>query len=161
MVDVDRVAHEEHRSRSELLREAMRAYMETRKHDLQTDRLALREPAAEWRIRPPGSGLQERDRQTAREFRRRLEAILTVLDLRIFGSRARGDALPDSDLDIFIEVETITPALRERVFEVSWEVGFDMDRVISPMVVTREELDLGAMGASPLVLNVTREGVRP
>jgi hypothetical protein len=32
------------------------------------------------------------DRQIARELRRRLEVIAPLLDLRVFGSRARGDA---------------------------------------------------------------------
>jgi predicted nucleotidyltransferase len=105
--------------------------------------------------------LTERDRQIACEFQRRLAEVAPVLDLRVFGSRARGDAAPDSDLDVFIELETCTPDLRRRISEIAWEVGFEMDRVISTVVATREELERGAMGANLLVLNVEREGVRP
>ncbi len=105
--------------------------------------------------------LTETDRKIAREFQHRLAAVVPILDLRVFGSRARGDAAPDSDLDIFIEVETLTPQLRQRISEIAWEVGFEMDRVISTVVTTRKELEHGAMGANPLVLNVEREGVRP
>ena len=105
--------------------------------------------------------LSEADRQIAREFQRRLMAIAPVLDLRVFGSRARGDAAPDSDLDVFIELEESTPELRHRISEIAWEVGFEMDRVITTVVTTRAELEHGAMGANPLVLNVEREGVRP
>ena len=105
--------------------------------------------------------LTTKDRQIAREFQRRLEAITPLLDLRVFGSRARGYAAPDSDLDIFIELEETTPELRQRISEIAWEVGFEMDRVISTVVTTRAELEHGAMGANPLVLNVEQEGVRP
>ncbi len=105
--------------------------------------------------------LSERDRQIVREFQRRLLAILPVLDLRVFGSRARGDAAPDSDLDVFIELEETTPESRQRITEIAWEVGFEMDRVISTVVTTRSELEEGAMGANPLYLDVEREGVRP
>jgi predicted nucleotidyltransferase len=105
--------------------------------------------------------LTETDRQIVREFQRRLMAIVPVLDLRVFGSRARGDATPDSDLDVFIELEESTPDLRRRISEIAWEVGFEMDRVISTVVTTRADLEQGAMGANPLVLNVEREGVRP
>lgn len=101
------------------------------------------------------------DRRIAREFRRRLSAIAPILDLRVFGSRVRGDAAPDSDLDLFIELEEATPELRQRISEIAWEVGFEMDRVITPVVTTRHDLEHGAMGANPLVLNVEREGVRP
>ena len=105
--------------------------------------------------------LTEIDRQIVREFQRRLADIVSVLDLRVFGSRARGEAAPDSDLDVFIELETSTPELRQRISEIAWEVGFEMERVISTVVTTRAELEHGAMGANPLVLNVEREGVRP
>jgi predicted nucleotidyltransferase len=105
--------------------------------------------------------LAETDRRIVREFQRRLAAIVPVVDLRVFGSRARGDAAPDSDLDVFIELEESTPDLRRRISEIAWEVGFEMDRVISTVVTTSAELEEGAMGANPLVLNVEREGVRP
>ena len=105
--------------------------------------------------------LTEIDRKIAREFQRRLTSLVQVLDLRVFGSRARGDAEPDSDLDLFIEVETCTQELRQRISEVAWEVGFEMDRVICTVVTTPFDLEHGAMGANPLILNVQREGVRP
>jgi predicted nucleotidyltransferase len=108
----------------------------------------------------PDEILTETDRQIVREFQRRLAAIASVLDLRVFGSRARGDAAPDSDLDVFVELEACTPELRRRISEIAWEVGFEMDRVISTVVTTRAELELGAMGANPLALNVAREGIR-
>lgn len=101
------------------------------------------------------------DRQIAREFQNRLATVVPLLDLRVFGSRARGQAAPEADLDVFVEVEAITPQLRERISEIAWEVGFERDRVISTIVITREELEHGAMGASPLILNIEREGVRP
>jgi len=105
--------------------------------------------------------LTETDRQIIHEFQRRLANVVPVLDLRVFGSRVRGDAVPDSDLDVFIEVEACTPQLRRCISEVAWEVGFEMDRIISTVVTTRAELEHGAMGANPLVLNIEQEGVRP
>lgn len=105
--------------------------------------------------------LKEKDRQIAHEFQRRLALVVPILDLRVFGSRARGNAAPDSDLDIFIEVETLTPQLRQQISEIAWEVGFEFDRVISTIVATRDQLEHGAMGANPLILNIEREGVRP
>lgn len=105
--------------------------------------------------------LTETDRQIVRKFQRRLSDVMPILDLRVFGSRARGDAAPDSDLDVFIELEACTPELRRRISEIAWEVGYEMDRVISTVVTTRDELDYGAMGANPLILHIEREGIHP
>lgn len=100
------------------------------------------------------------DRQIAREFQRRLVTFAPVRELYVFGSRVTGQATAESDLDLFIEMETLTPELRQRIFELAWEVGFEEDRVISTIVTTAEELEHGAMGANPLLFRVQREGVR-
>ena len=99
------------------------------------------------------------DLQVAREFKHRLAKIATIRNIRLFGSRARGEAFPDSDLDLFVEVEEMTPELLQGLDEIAWEIGFEQDYVIVPIVVTRRELQYGPMGASPLILNIEREGV--
>lgn len=101
------------------------------------------------------------DQQIAREFQRRLETVVPMLDLRVFGSRARGEATPDSDMDVFIEVKAVTPEIRRRIEDIASEVGFEFDCVITTVVATRAQLEHGPLGASPLVLNIEREGVRP
>jgi predicted nucleotidyltransferase len=104
--------------------------------------------------------LSDADRDIARELLRRVATIVPVLDFVVFGSRARGDALLDADLDVFIVVRHVTPKARRQISEAAWEVGFNRDRLITTIVATHDQLG-GILSNSPLLLNIRREGVRP
>lgn len=103
--------------------------------------------------------MQDIDRQVALAFRTKLEAIVPVLDLRIFGSRAGDHAREDSDLDIFIKVTVLNRSLREKIHDLAWEVGFEYGHMISTFVVTEAQIQTGAVGASPLISKIFEEGV--
>jgi uncharacterized protein len=103
--------------------------------------------------------IQDSDRKIVSEFRSQLEAIIPILDLRVFGSRARGDATEESDLDVFIKVAELDRSCREKISDIAWEVGFKYDMVISTFVVTEAQVERGAIGASPLLYKVLQEGI--
>ena len=77
----------------------------------------------------------------------------------VFGSRARGDAQPDSDLDVLVLVDHITPALRKTISRCAWEVGFEAGVLIQAVVMTREEAEHGPEQSSLLMLAVREEGI--
>ncbi len=105
------------------------------------------------------TGLNVTDREIAGLLRQRLAQGAKIEDFRVFGSRVRGEATPESDLDVYIVVTDLTPVLRRWIDEIAWEVGFDNDRVSSTLVTTRRGLEQGPFGAQPVVQTIEREGI--
>jgi predicted nucleotidyltransferase len=91
-----------------------------------------------------------------REVRARLGG--RVRQLRLFGSRARGDARHDSDYDMLVVVDRRTPELRAAIVDI--EVGI-LDRYDALFAsVVRDEDEWKQRRGSPLARNIAREGVR-
>jgi predicted nucleotidyltransferase len=103
--------------------------------------------------------MRENDLRIAEELKKKLSQVVQLLDFRVFGSRARGDADEYSDMDVFLKVERIDPLIKEEIEDVIWEVGFENFIVISPLIFTREEIENTPLRSSPIVKNISEEGV--
>jgi predicted nucleotidyltransferase len=102
----------------------------------------------------------DKDMLIAEELKKRLSDVIELLDFRVFGSRARGDADEYSDLDIFLEVETLDKQRKDKIYDIVWEVGFKHYLVISPLIFTRDEIENSPLRSSSIVKCVTEDGIR-
>ena len=103
--------------------------------------------------------MTERDQHTLTLLAGRLRAEFPSARIWAFGSRVRGDADPESDLDVCVVLEQVDPDIRKAVSNLAWEVGFDHDVVISTVVFSGEMFDHGPPSAGPLVAAIHSEGV--
>lgn len=103
--------------------------------------------------------MQPLDRQILREFAARVRTVEPGARLWAFGSRARGDAQPDSDLDLCVVVPRLTPELRHQIRAVAWQIGFDYERVLATVILPEDEFENGPLSATSLVKNIRAEGV--
>ncbi len=101
----------------------------------------------------------ENDLQTARELKKRISKLTPLIDFRIFGSRARGDADDYSDMDIFMEFETVDRELRSRVKKAAWEMTLESGIVVTTLLFSRHEIEDSPLRASPIVRVIMEEGV--
>jgi uncharacterized protein len=104
--------------------------------------------------------LIDSDRTVVEQFKRLLtEHGIPLYKTIVFGSRARGDAEPDSDLDVLVLVDHLNPAMRKVISHCAWEVGFETSILIQTVVMTKEQAEQGPEQSSLLMLAVKEEGV--
>ena len=101
-----------------------------------------------------------KDMETANKFKSLLQGKVKLHQIILFGSRARGDADPDSDMDVLVVLdEPRTPERRNIVSDCAWEAGFDVGVVVASVIFTREEWENGPEYYSPLAEAVRSEGI--
>ncbi|PIY20502.1 nucleotidyltransferase domain-containing protein [Candidatus Desantisbacteria bacterium CG_4_10_14_3_um_filter_40_18] len=104
--------------------------------------------------------MNESDYKIAKELKKRLSDVVSLIDFRVFGSRAKGTQGEYSDMDVFIEVEYLDKELEKGVREIIWEEGFENSIYISPLLFTRHEIEDSPLRASPIVKNINEEGIK-
>lgn len=104
--------------------------------------------------------LKENERIAVSRLKEALGKKLKLLDFRVFGSKARGDASPDSDIDVMIEVEDYNPAIESIIDDLVFEINLTFDCFISTVIFSKKELDEGPLSESPIYKAIEREGVR-
>ncbi|HEX5759265.1 MAG TPA: nucleotidyltransferase domain-containing protein [Thermoanaerobaculia bacterium] len=93
----------------------------------------------------------------ADELRRRYAD--AVLDVRLFGSFARGEADEDSDVDVAVVLERVDWATQRDVIDLATDVGLPLDLRISPTIFDRQTYALWRTQERLLVMDIEREGV--
>jgi len=80
-----------------------------------------------------------------------------IKDIILFGSRARGDASPESDYDILVLVDKETKEAADKIFNITCEIGWKHNVVITVFVHDKSYYE--DKKYEPLFMNIRKEGV--
>jgi predicted nucleotidyltransferase len=83
-----------------------------------------------------------------------------VEQIVIYGSKARGDAGPESDIDVRVILRSGDKPTKAKVREIGHLLAVTSEAVPSIMVYTLEEWSARKSGGSPFYRAVARDGVR-
>jgi hypothetical protein len=100
------------------------------------------------------------ERSLLERFKTLVSRRLTVHRMFLFGSRARGDATPDSDMDVLVVTAApLTPDDEQYISTCAWEAGFGSGTAIIPVVFSRDQWENSPERSSLLALAVRAEGI--
>ncbi len=104
--------------------------------------------------------LKEHEKAALRELKKILQENYGLLDFRIFGSKAREEDSPESDVDIMIELSEVNPQIESEIDKIIFGINLENDCFISAVLFGKKELEEGPLDQSPLYRIIEREGIR-
>lgn len=107
--------------------------------------------------------MKERDKELILEFKRRLPIELErhLRKLIVFGSRVKGEATEDSDLDIIVLVDEKTSEIEKKLEDIAYQVMWDHDfkPMISLKVVEKSQYYNALNKGFSFYRHIEKEGV--
>jgi len=107
-------------------------------------------------------GLTAQEKASIQAFLQRLHRTYgdVIQQTILFGSKARGDSEPESDIDILIIVANESWALRDDISRIAAQESLAHNVLFGPRVIGQERWRRMARDRFNLYENISREGVR-
>jgi len=105
--------------------------------------------------------LNDAEGQALTEFIRRIQEQLDgiLLSVHLFGSKARGEGTPESDIDVLIVVRDASWEIRKRILHLAADICLEYDLNLSPRVWSLPHFYEMQRLQSLLYQNIQREGI--
>jgi len=107
------------------------------------------------------SCLNQKEKKGLNKFLKRLRKLLgnNLISLVLFGSKVKGNYTQESDIDLLIVVREKTPLIREKIYDLLFEIDPYYELKISTLIYSELEYIKNEELESPFIENLKKEGV--
>lgn len=84
---------------------------------------------------------------------------LPVKSVILFGSQARGDYEPCSDIDVLVVTEKLDRKIRATIIDEAYEISLQEDIPLITLAYDLQEFQSPLFRAGPFYQNISREGI--
>ena len=97
--------------------------------------------------------LKDKVKAIAKQFRQIIESRYNVIEIKLFGSYARGDYSKVSDIDLMVRLPEVDRAIEEDLFNIAYDLELEHDCVIDVIVLPKNSDNI------PIYRNIQKEGL--
>ncbi|MBN2285769.1 MAG: nucleotidyltransferase domain-containing protein [Tissierellales bacterium] len=97
---------------------------------------------------------EDKVRLITKQFRQIVEKRYDILDMKLFGSSARGDHSSSSDIDIMVRLPIVNRNIEEELFDIAYDLELEHDCLID-VIVLPKNFDM----TIPIFQNIENEGI--
>ncbi|MBW1793711.1 MAG: nucleotidyltransferase domain-containing protein [Deltaproteobacteria bacterium] len=83
----------------------------------------------------------------------------SLLDIRLYGSKAKGTDVRESDLDVMIVLDDYSSDIESEIDDLIFDINLKYNCFISALFFSRKELDVGPLTESPIYKKILQEGI--
>lgn len=98
--------------------------------------------------------LDDKVKAVTQRFKNIVEEKYNVIDMKLFGSSARGTQTQSSDIDIMVRLDEVNRDIEENLYDIAYELELEYDCLIDVIVISNDWNN-----AIPLYRKIEQEGV--
>ena len=105
--------------------------------------------------------LRKQEKSALMQFKAGLQQALggQLIELKLFGSKARGDDRTDSDMDVLVIVATDDWHISDTVYDIATDIFLQTDLCISPKVISKSIFDKLNKENTSFIRNISRDAI--
>lgn len=105
------------------------------------------------------NNLKQNELIAINKFKEVISKKYNLVQLKLFGSKAKGNFDKESDIDLFVILDNCNWKIEKEVYELCFEIGLEYNVLLSPIIYSKNEFEDKLTKATPFYKIIEREGI--